>query len=199
MKMRLMNSFGRCSRQTILAYLGRPKTHQKETVDHTVTYPTSGAITNKIHTFIHKLPAKKGYLETFGLAALNVDRKTGELGFKLFHQRQTELNEADSPLRNPPSESFALKELYGRVVNDVNDEVAPKNFFLSLDSVQDHNVADEPLDAYVSRVRETEIERELLSERKNQRHEHKRIQTCSSLSDEEKRILGLDSAEKGKK
>jgi len=120
MKMRLMTQFDRCDRKTILAYLGRPKTRQKETIDHTVTYPKSGAVTNKVHTFIHKFPAKKGYLELFGLAALQTDFKTvlpndfktEKVMFKLFHTRQTILNEANSPLRIPPNDSFAIKVVW---------------------------------------------------------------------------------------
>ena len=111
MKMQLISKFDRCNRGTILAYLGRPKTRQKETVDHTVQYAKSGTTINKTHTFIHRLPAKKGYVELFGLASLCSNHKTGKIVFRLFHQRQTELNEKIiSPLTNPPHESSALKE-----------------------------------------------------------------------------------------
>jgi len=109
LKMRLITQFDRCDRKTILAYLGRPKTRQTETIDHTVTYSKSGTTTNKVHTFIHKLPPKKGYVEIYGLAALQTDFetvllsdfKTGKVMFKLFHTRQTELPEVQSPLETP--------------------------------------------------------------------------------------------------
>ena len=86
--------------------------------------------------------------------------------------------------------------MYGRVVND---EFAPKNFSPPLNSVQhptvDSSSIDEPLDRYVSRTIDGD-EREIsLRGREKQGDEHKRIQTCSDLSDEEKRILGLGSAE----
>ena len=107
LRLKLIASFDRCSHPTILSYLGRTETRQKQTIDHTVNYLKSGKTTEKKHTFIHRYPAKKGYLEVFGLATLHTDSKLGKTWFRLFHTKQVKL---DSPLRNPPSESFALKE-----------------------------------------------------------------------------------------
>jgi len=107
LRLKLIASFDRCSHPTILSYLGRLETRHKQTIDHTVNYLKSGKTTEKKHTFIHRYPAKKGYLEIFGLAILQNNSKTGKTWFRLFHTEQTKI---DSPLRNPPSESFALKE-----------------------------------------------------------------------------------------
>jgi hypothetical protein len=122
LKYRLMTKFGRCSRQTILSYLGRPETRQKETVDHLVTYSKSGTITNKSHTFIHKLPRKKGYIEIFGYAMLF--EEGNKCKFRLFHLRQTEINECFSPPQTPPHESYALKECSCEVSEEFKEELA---------------------------------------------------------------------------
>jgi len=93
MKLRLITKFQRCSRQTVLAYLGRPQTIQVERIEQDVRYLKSGTTTLKEHTFKHKLPSKKGYLELFGYATLHNDYKTGKIWFKLHHERQTTLAE----------------------------------------------------------------------------------------------------------
>jgi len=124
MRLKLICSFGRCSRQTILSYLGRLETRQKETVDHMVQYNKSGTITNKSHTFIHKLPEKKGYLELFGLATLCKDNKKGQGYFRLHHPRQTALNEELSPPQTPPHESYALKESSDEVSEEFKEALA---------------------------------------------------------------------------
>ena len=72
-KLRLVRDFQRCSRQTILAYLGRVYTEQVEKVYHTIETETSTR--TKDHTFKHRLPAKKGYLEIHGFATLCKDNK----------------------------------------------------------------------------------------------------------------------------
>jgi hypothetical protein len=122
LKYRLMTKFGRCSRQTILSYLGRPATRQKETVDHLVTYSKSGTITNKSHTFIHKLPRKKGYIEIFSYASLL--EKGNKCYFRLFHTRQTDLKEEISPPQTPPNESIALKECSCEVSDEFKEALA---------------------------------------------------------------------------
>lgn len=95
----LLTRFERCDKKTRLAYLGRPATRQVERVDHEVRYRKSGTVTYKDHTFTHRLPAKKGYLELFGLATLFVD-KQGKAWFRLHHQRQTELIPPTTPLKS---------------------------------------------------------------------------------------------------
>jgi len=215
MKLKLMCQFERCSRQTILAYLGRPETRQKETVDHLVQYAKSGTTTNKTHTFIHKLPERKGYVEIFGLASLQKDNRTGKTVFRLYHTRQTELNEEfASPLINPPHESSALKEGSSEVSEEVKDALAyakrqvsekstMKNF-LSFNSVPVGAAKSTDEQPVLRRdERETEIERELLSERKNLRSvkvfadstivNNKKSE--SKLGEEEKRLFrALDSS-----
>jgi len=108
LKMKLITDFNQCSRQTILAYLGRSETRQKETVDHLVQYSKSGTTTNKTHTFIHRLPAKMGYVETFGLATLFTNQPNGKVWFRLHHKRQTVLDE-ESPPRSPPTRELRSK------------------------------------------------------------------------------------------
>jgi len=109
MKRRLVQKFDRCNRRTILAYLGRPATTQVQKINHDIIQRSGNRA--KEHRFTRRLPAKKGYLELFGLASLMNNRLQGKTWFKLHHTRQTILNEVDSPLRIPPSESFALKEV----------------------------------------------------------------------------------------
>ena len=124
LKYRLMTKFGRCSRQTILSYLGRPETRQKETVDHLVTYRKSGTVTNKSHTFIHKLPEKKGYIEIFGYASLF--EKRNKCYFRLFHTRQTDLHEEFVPPQTPPHESYAQEESVN--IQDLSEEEFVRQF-----------------------------------------------------------------------
>ena len=99
----------RCSRQTILAYLGRPKTRQVDKVDDHVLLDGGGS---KLipHEYIRNLPKKTGYLELYGLASLMTDRVKGKTWFLLHHTKQTEIPIFSSPLTNPQNESCALKE-----------------------------------------------------------------------------------------
>jgi hypothetical protein len=66
-KVRMANLLGVVDRTTVLAYLGRPAFQQRQNLDQEVMYRRSGTIVNKTHTFIHRLPAKKGYIELFDL------------------------------------------------------------------------------------------------------------------------------------
>jgi len=171
LRLKLITSFDRCDKKTVLAYLGRLETRQKETIEHTVNYLKSGVITNKQHTFIHKYPAKKGYLEVFGFAALHTDSKTGKLWFRLFHYEQKKI---DSPLRIPPHESSALKEsdnefkvALAEAKRQIRQSCPNKNS-LSVNSVREGSVAESPvLQANVNdETRDGDRERAIEGERK---------------------------------
>ena len=188
MRMRLMNKFDRVNRKTVLSYLGRPKKRQVEKVEHTIQYQTSGVTRMKVHTFVHKLPAKKGYLEIFGLAELHNNQQTGESWFKLNHTIQTEL--PISPLINPPYESCALKEsdaefkdalAYAKLQN------GSRTFSLPLNTAQVDGKPKSKVDYLKPKlyVKKTEIERESLRGRENRSSE-------SKLSARERRVLGLE-------
>jgi len=122
MKMKLTCKFERCSRPTILAYLGRPETRQTEKVRHTIE---SGTTTRtKDHTFLHVLPEKMGHVEKFGLAILCKDNKKGKVFFRLFHPKQTTIDEEFGPPQTPPHESFALNESSGEVSAEFKEALA---------------------------------------------------------------------------
>jgi hypothetical protein len=191
MKMKLITTFGRCSRPTILAYLGRPETRQKETVSHLVQYSKSGTTTNKTHTFVHKLPKRRGYVELFGLASLHQDFRTGKVWFRLFHTEQTKID-SPSPLTNPQHESCPQKETMYEVDEEFNEALAyakhqvsekltTKNFsFLNSGSVgvNEKSVLQVKRDVGRDRERERDIK------------QRKKIEVSESkLSDEEKLLF----------
>lgn len=66
-KKRMASLLGIVDRASVLAYLGRPAYQKRQRLDQEVIYRRSGTIVNKTHTFIHRLPEKKGYIELFGL------------------------------------------------------------------------------------------------------------------------------------
>jgi len=103
MKLRLIQ-LDRCSRQTILKYLGRPETRQIETVRHTIR--TQNSERAKDHTFTHILPAKRGLVEVYGYASL-VNKK-GKLVFLLHHTYQTDLEKQFVSPPAPPQTRVSM-------------------------------------------------------------------------------------------
>lgn len=87
-KQRMATLLGIVDDQSVLAYLGRPETVAKNRVSQTVRYH-SGAVVNKNHTFIRRLPAKKGYIEIFGLG--HVYFKNDEWRIHWNHSEQSTL------------------------------------------------------------------------------------------------------------
>lgn len=159
----LITRFERCDKKTRLAYLGRPATRQVEHIDQTVRYQKTGTITFKDHTFTHRLSAKKGYLELFGLATLFVD-KNGKAWFRLHHKKQTAVIPPKSPL---PS----IDEGVGRSY--------PKKNSLQLSRLPSERIEQPKTDRlYV----EGEKRESILTERENRSSE-------SILTPEELRIL----------
>jgi len=185
MRLRLITQFQRCSRQTVLAYLGRPQTLQVERIEQNVRYLKSGTQTVKEHTFKHKLPAKKGYLELFGLATLHTDPKIGRTWFQLHHQRQTTLEE------NPPLESLLQRDF-----ETITQNVPKKKFLSVIEHSPREGMGTVLEESNYGNIREGEIEREILSERKKQGDEHNiNRKSCDInpdfgfLTPEESRIL----------
>ena len=179
MKMKLTCKFERCSRPTILAYLGRPETRQTEKVRHTIE---SGTTTRtKDHTFLHVLPEKMGHIEKFGLAILCKDNKKGKVYFRLFHPRQTAIDEEFSPPQTPPHESFALNESSCEVSAEFKEALAyaqrnpveiptKKNF--SLLNSSSEGVKEKPVlqaNPKVDETRDGDRERESINKEKNLR------------------------------
>lgn len=66
-KVRMASLLGIVDRSSVLAYLGRPKYEKHQEIDQTVHYIAASSRVRKRHRFTHKLPAKKGYIELFGL------------------------------------------------------------------------------------------------------------------------------------
>ena len=87
----------RCSRQTILAYLGRPFTRQVNKVDDNVLLQGGGSRIVP-HEYVRNLPKKTGYIELFGFAFLFTDSLTGKTWFKNHRVEQARI---DSPLQPP--------------------------------------------------------------------------------------------------
>lgn len=87
----------RCSRQTILAYLGRPFTRQVNKVDDNVLLQGGGSRIVP-HEYVRNLPKKTGYIELFGFAFLFTDSLTGKTWFKNHRVEQAKI---DSPLQPP--------------------------------------------------------------------------------------------------
>lgn len=85
---RMATLLGIVDDQSILAYLGRPETVTRNRVSQMVRY-RSGAVVNKDHTFIQRLPAKKGYIEVFGLGYVYIEN--GEWWIHWNHNEQTTL------------------------------------------------------------------------------------------------------------
>lgn len=175
-KNRLIRQFDRCDRKTILSYLGRPPKRQVEKIDHMIQYQTSGVTTMKTHTFTHKLPAKKGYLELFELAELRWNDLSGECYFHLKHALQTELLPPASPQPESLEESAQQKTVYSSKafsppLNN-NKQCREKKFLKPKLSVV-----------------VTEKERESLRGRENRLSESNNNST--ELSKEEKHILGI--------
>jgi len=185
MRLRLITRFERCSRQTVLAYLGRPKTIQVEHIEQNVRYLKSGTQTLKEHTFKHRLPAKKGYLELFGLATLQSDPRTRRVWFRLHHQKQTRLIPPETPLPEITEEVSR----YG-VTKDKN--------FLSVDSVPEPTVERHANGVFEENIAEKERRERLLSERKKRRDEHIRKKICPELTEEESRILQVASTKEAR-
>jgi len=91
-KQRMAALLGVVDDQSVLAYLGRPNTILRNDVKQTIRY-YSGATVNKDHTFIRRLPAKKGYIEVFGLGYVYV--KDNEWWIHWNHNVQSELPVSD--------------------------------------------------------------------------------------------------------
>lgn len=191
MRLRLITQFGRCSRQTILAYLGRPATRQTETIEHDVKYVKSGTTTNKQHTFIHRLPAKTGYVEQFGLARLHtnfkvvypIDHKKGQIGFTLYHTRQTELDEEFTSQKESDSESFKEALAYAK------QQVATSKNFLSVNTITTESLGKTKLETIATPLNLNNRRKDTLSSPLSER---KKLETSESKpSAEEKRHEAL--------
>jgi len=153
MDKRLFTQFQRCDKKTRLAYLGRPDTRQIERVEQQVRYRKSGTITYKDHTFTHRLPAKKGYLELFGLATLFTDKK-GKAWFRLHYTIQETLTPA--PLTQRVNVAIAQNE--SKIIS------LPLNRLPSQATEQPQvNVTYSEIDS------ETEKRESILTERENRR------------------------------
>ena len=187
LRMKLITSYGRCSRPTILSYLGRPETRQKNTVEHTVNYLKSGATTNKQHIFINKYPAKRGYLEIFGLAALHTDRKPGKIWFRLFHTEQTKIDSVPLP---PQRESLKESDTgvsaeFKEALKYAKQQIATKQNFSLVNSVSVANDKKPVLQANVNTsVRDGDRERVVNTKKIFE-------VSGSNLSKEEKRLFSL--------
>ena len=190
MKLRLIQ-LDRCSRQTILKYLGRPETRQIETVRHTIR--TQNSERAKDHTFTHILPAKRGLVEVYGYASL-VNKK-GKLVFLLHHTYQTDLEKQFvSPPRSPPNESlnessheevtvefkdaFAYAKEHEAKISTSKNFLSFNNGFKCIDknAVLQRNVNDEARDGDRERVFKREKKFEVSE---------------SKLSSEEKRLFSF--------
>ncbi len=190
MRNRLISQFDRCSRQTILSYLGRPETRQIETIRHNIK--TQNTERSKDHTFTHILPAKRGYVEVFGFAFLQ--QRGVQTFFKLYHTRQTEINEPFSPPQTPPHESYALKESSCEVSAEFKEALAyakrqvsensSKKNFLSF-NIGCKDVKEKPV-LQANPKGETDGDRERVFKRE------KKIEVSkSNLSVEERRLFGV--------
>jgi len=96
---RMRSLLGLYDDQTVLAYLGRPSYQKDQTIEQTVIYKGSGARVEKRHFFRHKLPAKKGYVESLGLGYVFI--KNGEWWIHWNHKKQltlSDLHEKVNPL-----------------------------------------------------------------------------------------------------
>lgn len=72
---RMASLLGIVDRSSVLAYLGRPASKKRNEIDQEVTYVRSCTRVQKRHTFIQKLPIKKGYIETFNLGYIYVENE----------------------------------------------------------------------------------------------------------------------------
>lgn len=171
MDRRLLTQFERCDKKTRLAYLGRPATRQVERIEQQVRYRKTGTITHKDHTFTHRLPAKKGYLEIFGLTTLFTDRD-GKAWFRLHHTIQETL------ARQPP-------------IQRVNAGGGSNKIFLCVNSVSSRVMEQAQVNVVNDVVySETEKRESVLTERENRSSE-------SILTLEEMRILGASKGSGG--
>ena len=189
MKMKLISQFDRCSRPTVLSYLGRIETRQIETVYHDIE--TAGNKRTKNHTFTHRLPAKKGFVEIFGYATLLTDQINGKTWYKLHHTEQTKI---DSPIppRSPPHESFAQEESGSEVIEEFkaaleyakrpeSQKSSIKNFSLLNSGVKD---VEENTGLQCNPEGETDGDRERAYKKR------KKFEVSeSNLSDEESRLF----------
>lgn len=103
---RMRSLLGLFDDQTVLAYLGRPSCQKDQTIEQTVIYKGSGTRVEKRHFFRHRLPAKKGYVESLGLGYVFI--KNGEWWIHWSHKKQLtmpDLNENINPsIPHPESE-----------------------------------------------------------------------------------------------
>jgi hypothetical protein len=166
MDRRLITKFERCDKKTRLNYLGRPATRQVEHIDQEVRYRKTGTVTYKDHTFTHRLPKKKGYIEIFGLATLFTDKKR-KAWFRLHHTIQ---------------ETFPPATPLPRVMNDSFIENGSNKISLPLNSVP--NYSEGQLDSGYREGRDREKRESILTERENRSSE-------SILTLEERRILKI--------
>lgn len=178
MRLRMITEFELGNRLTILAYLGRPPQVKVERIDHDVRYVKSGTITNKVHTFKRRLPARKGYVEIFGFATMVVDRE-GKAWFRLHHMKQETLDEkvqsiAEFDPPSPLSESEQVGDKKGSI----------DNLSLSLYGVQ--QAQGKSLEA-----REKRDERESIKCDINSESESNRARKLGRLTPREEMILRL--------
>lgn len=199
---RLVCALGRTSPPTVLRYLGRPESKEIKKWEHEKVSYNSGKVSHESHLWKRKLSQKEGLIEKLGLAEMVRNPKNGKVFFNLFHQRQTTFDAVPPPLSTPhPRGHVEERSCVGLTLDEPdfrrNQAISPKK---NLSLLLGGECACEPNDDSAnvcSSVIDGE-EREYSKRKKNQQHEHKRIQTCVGkdktsvkLTDEERRLFRI--------
>lgn len=133
----MANLLGEVDRTTVLAYLGRPSFQSRQRLDQEVMYRRSGTIVNKTHTFIHSLPAKKGYIETFGLGYCY--QVKNEWFIHWDHTEQLTLPNNESSIENESKEDFSLTKIQPVNISPIQRVECEKPCGASLDTIDKEN------------------------------------------------------------